>query len=153
MLKAIKNGTQVVSESGKDLGRFTVTRSGKNFVVHNKDGKVYKKFTTREKALRYTKYLAHKQLATVEYFKKARTDGMENIYAEFDSLWGEACKPNANDYHITPTTHSYYCLSGMSLKMNRPTDYKTQNWLLQADTILAFKDAFIEVPTLFTEGV
>ena len=73
MLKPLKNGTQVISESGKDLGRFTITKSGKQYLVHNKEGKVYKKFSTREKALRYTKYLGHKQLATVEYFKKSKT--------------------------------------------------------------------------------
>jgi len=70
VIKKTKQGYKVASEkTGKSLGTFTVKKEGKEFGVYNSGGKHYKSFSSKSKALNYTKYLAHKQLATVEYHK------------------------------------------------------------------------------------
>ena len=70
MIKKVKKGYEVLSEkSGKSLGKFTVKEKDGEYAVYNSEGKRYKTFSSKSKAMNYTKYLAHKQLATVEYFK------------------------------------------------------------------------------------
>ena len=82
MIHKFSKGTRLVSKkTGKDLGEFTVHKTSGGYEVKDKSGKNYKTFTSREKALHYTEYLAHKQEATVQYYKKL---GRHNAF--FDDL-------------------------------------------------------------------
>ncbi len=112
--------------------------------MHNKEGKIYKKFSTKEKALRYTKYLGHKQLATVEYFKKARHDGVIPLYAEFDGVWRAALKGSEKIIERN-TGGSWLAAFPSRLNMPRPHHnlHPTES-SVRSDLQAAFQDAFLE---------
>ena len=83
MIKKSASGTSVKSEKGKYLDTFSVVEVSSGFAVRNGGGKIYTVFDTHSKASRYSEYLAHTQLASVEYYKHLRKNADNDLLQEF----------------------------------------------------------------------